>query len=164
MGYFITNMIRYKEETILQASQTVMKYFTPILKKQEVDLKTAMFQQTTIRSSGLFPAETKFAWEIHSFIDSAWKAILKPKKPSWEALSRIINFKWTIPLKEEGSLLRKFLPWSFATLTLLSLNVLNQKSWDSFYFQRALIFNLRHMSLNNDVINVLNISARNESW
>ena len=34
----------------------------------------------------------------------------------------------TIPLKEEASLLRNFLPWSFADLTLLPLNVLNQKS------------------------------------
>ena len=33
--------------------------------------------------------------------------------------------KWTILLKKAASLLRNFLPWSFAVLTLLSLNVLS---------------------------------------
>ena len=58
----------------------------------------------------------------------------------------------TIPLKESASLLRNFLLWPFAALTLLSINVLNQKSQDC------------KMSSNNDVINVLNILAGKESW
>ena len=49
------------------------------------------------------------------------KLKLFPKEASY-------NYKWTIPLKEAASLLRDFLPWSFAALTLLSLNVSNQKS------------------------------------
>ena len=38
---------------------------------------------------------------------------------------KAISLELTIPLKEEASLLQNFLPWSFATLTLLSLNILN---------------------------------------
>ena len=39
-----------------------------------------------------------------------------------------IDAEWTIQLKEAASLLRNFLPWFFATLTLLSFNVFSQKS------------------------------------
>ena len=72
-----------------------------------------------------------------------------------------------IPLKEEASLLRNFLPWSFATLTLLSLNVLNQKSQGSFFYLQRVELSFQfetQMSSNNDVIDALNILARKESW
>ena len=39
-----------------------------------------------------------------------------------------INVQWTISLKEAASLLQSFLLWSFADLTLLSLDVLSQQS------------------------------------
>ena len=70
-----------------------------------------------------------------------------------------------IPLKEEASLIWKFLPLSFATLTLLFFNVLNQKSWYRFfYLQRAYIFNLRPKCLQIPMLlTVLNILARKES-
>ena len=54
-----------------------------------------------------------------------WQHSLFRQAGSFDDVRRCDLFKCTIPLKEAASLLPNFLPWSFAALTLLSLNVLS---------------------------------------
>ena len=68
-------------------------------------------------------------------------------------ISGVAEQQWTIELKAAASLLQNFLLRSFAALTLLSLNILSQKSYDSFFKSPQFQFETQ-VARNNDVINV----------
>ena len=90
---------------------------------------------TSLKSNCLVAGEDRLVQLVLFVKNEVSKFKLKScltNNTNFTKLSSPVTKQWTIPLKEAASLLRYFYRDPLRSLTLLSLNVLSQKSSDGF--------------------------------